>query len=308
MVVVLLAATSVCATTLLVASGALDVAQLAGAPEEAHRALATLDPDPLAGLVAEPALPGAIAAIDPVPADPVALAGPATAVPSELAALYAPPVATGTFALRPALPALDGAGRSEGVAPSPAEAVFGRVEIMPPPRPGTEARSVIGDGVAAIVVVRPPARPDLSAPRFASVDPSGVLAGGEAVEAAPERPSLFGGWSFPGARPGEASGSHGPDGRPAQSGLASWYGPGFHGRRTASGEVFNQNDLTAAHRHLPFGTKVRVVDEDTGRSVVVRINDRGPFKRGRVIDLSRGSAQALGVAGLKRVKLVAADE
>jgi len=78
-------------------------------------------------------------------------------------------------------------------------------------------------------------------------------------------------------------------------GLASWYGPGFHGAQTASGEYFNQNDLTAAHRTLPFGTKVRVTNVYNGRSVVVRINDRGPFSGGRVIDLSAAAAQALGI-------------
>jgi rare lipoprotein A len=79
------------------------------------------------------------------------------------------------------------------------------------------------------------------------------------------------------------------------SGKASWYGPGFHGRRTASGEVFASRAMTAAHRTLPFGTRVRVVHERTGRSVVVRINDRGPFHGGRVIDLAEGPAQALGI-------------
>ncbi len=88
-----------------------------------------------------------------------------------------------------------------------------------------------------------------------------------------------------------------------QRGVASWYGPGFHGRRTASGERFDTNSLTAAHRTLPFGTRVRVVHERTGRSVVVRINDRGPFTRGRVIDLARGSAQALGLSGVAPVSL-----
>jgi rare lipoprotein A len=78
-------------------------------------------------------------------------------------------------------------------------------------------------------------------------------------------------------------------------GMASWYGPGFHGRRTASGERFNSNGLTAAHRHLPFGTKVRVTNAINGRSIVVRINDRGPFSRGRIIDLSAGAAKAIGV-------------
>jgi rare lipoprotein A len=88
-----------------------------------------------------------------------------------------------------------------------------------------------------------------------------------------------------------------------QSGKASWYGPGFHGRRTASGEVFNANSMTAAHKTLPFGTRVKVTSRVNGRSVVVRINDRGPFVRGRVIDLSKASARALGVAGLSSVTL-----
>lgn len=80
-----------------------------------------------------------------------------------------------------------------------------------------------------------------------------------------------------------------------KGGKASWYGPGFHGKRTANGERFNQNDLTAAHRHLPFGTKVKVTNLHNGRSVVVRINDRGPFSRGRVIDLSKAAARLIGV-------------
>ena len=80
-----------------------------------------------------------------------------------------------------------------------------------------------------------------------------------------------------------------------QRGHASWYGPGFHGRRTASGETFRADAMTAAHRSLPFGTRVRVVHEGTGRSVVVRINDRGPFHRGRIIDLAQGPARSLGL-------------
>ncbi|MFM6515019.1 MAG: septal ring lytic transglycosylase RlpA family protein, partial [Microcystis panniformis] len=83
--------------------------------------------------------------------------------------------------------------------------------------------------------------------------------------------------------------------RPRKRGMASWYGSGFHGRRTASGETFNSGGLTAAHRYLPFGTKVRVTNLHNGRSVVVRINDRGPFSGGRVIDLSRGAAAIIGV-------------
>lgn len=78
-------------------------------------------------------------------------------------------------------------------------------------------------------------------------------------------------------------------------GMASWYGPGFHGNRSASGERYNQNALTAAHRHLPFGTRVLVTNMRNGRSVVVKINDRGPFIRGRIIDLSAAAARVIGV-------------
>lgn len=78
-------------------------------------------------------------------------------------------------------------------------------------------------------------------------------------------------------------------------GEASWYGPGFHGGRTANGESFNQYAMTAAHRSLPFGTQVRVTNLNNGRSVLVRINDRGPFTGGRVIDLSKGAASVIGV-------------
>ncbi len=79
-------------------------------------------------------------------------------------------------------------------------------------------------------------------------------------------------------------------------GLASWYGGKFQGRLTANGEVFDTNQLTAAHRTLPFGTIVRVINPVTEQSVVVRINDRGPFVEGRVIDLSRAAAEAIGIA------------
>src|SRR5918994_4144506 len=89
------------------------------------------------------------------------------------------------------------------------------------------------------------------------------------------------------------------------SGTASWYGPGFHGRTTANGERYNMYELTAAHRSLPFGTKVRVTNCKNGKSVVVRINDRGPYVGRRVIDLSHGAAQAVSMteAGIAPVKL-----
>jgi len=79
------------------------------------------------------------------------------------------------------------------------------------------------------------------------------------------------------------------------SGLASWYGPGFHGKKTASGEIYDQNKLTAAHKTLPLGSKARVTNLDNGNAVEVEINDRGPFVEGRVIDLSRAAAGALGI-------------
>ncbi|MBB3035258.1 septal ring lytic transglycosylase RlpA family protein [Alteriqipengyuania lutimaris] len=80
-----------------------------------------------------------------------------------------------------------------------------------------------------------------------------------------------------------------------RSGVASYYGAKFNGRRTASGERFDMNALTAAHKTLPFGTKVRVTNPNTGKSVVVRINDRGPYAHGREIDLSRRAATELGL-------------
>ena len=79
-----------------------------------------------------------------------------------------------------------------------------------------------------------------------------------------------------------------------QCGGASWYGPGFNGKRAASGEVFNENAMTAAHRSLPFGTKLTVTDQRTGKHIQVTINDRGPFHGSRIIDLSKAAASELG--------------
>lgn len=89
------------------------------------------------------------------------------------------------------------------------------------------------------------------------------------------------------------------------SGYASWYGPGFNGNMSASGEVFNENALTAAHPSLPFGTQVRVTNMDNGLSVLVRINDRGPYAGDRLIDLSMGAAEVIGltISGVAPVKL-----
>ena len=93
----------------------------------------------------------------------------------------------------------------------------------------------------------------------------------------------------------------------SESGIASWYGPGFHGKKTASGERYNQNAFTAAHKTLPFGTKVFVKNLDNGKSTTVVINDRGPFKSGRIIDLSNAAAKQIGSVGTgtARVKIKA---
>ena len=97
----------------------------------------------------------------------------------------------------------------------------------------------------------------------------------------------------------------GPSLREVERGQASFYGPRFHGRRTASGERYDQHALTAAHKTLPFGTLVRVRSLVTGKEVDVRVTDRGPFTRGRIIDVSRAAAEALGMIGLgvKQVSL-----
>ena len=80
-------------------------------------------------------------------------------------------------------------------------------------------------------------------------------------------------------------------------GMASWYGPGFHGRRTSSGEIYDMYQLTAAHRELPLGTWIMVANLDNGRAVEVRVNDRGPFVADRIVDVSYGAARLLGMIG-----------
>ncbi|MCW1839430.1 septal ring lytic transglycosylase RlpA family protein [Prosthecomicrobium hirschii] len=91
----------------------------------------------------------------------------------------------------------------------------------------------------------------------------------------------------------------------AEEGIASWYGGRLHGGPTASGERFNQNAMTAAHRRLPLGSRVKVTNLNNGKTVTLRINDRGPFVRGRIIDVSRGAAGQLGFVarGLARVRV-----
>ena len=95
------------------------------------------------------------------------------------------------------------------------------------------------------------------------------------------------------------------DGEFYESGIASWYGDDYHGKPTANGEIYDMEALTAAHKTLPFNSLVRVVNRDNGKTVTVRINDRGPFVEGRLIDLSRKAAREIGIitVGLARVDL-----
>jgi len=137
-----------------------------------------------------------------------------------------------------------------------------------------------------------PAAPGAAAPPVPSVGPSTAagIGGSKAQSGKPAKPP-----APPAATPiiqGER-------------GIASWYGRPYHGRKTASGEIYNMYGVSAAHRTLPFGTNVRVHDLDNGRVVQVRINDRGPFVEGRIIDLSYGAARSLGMVGpgVARVKL-----
>lgn len=99
-------------------------------------------------------------------------------------------------------------------------------------------------------------------------------------------------------------------GRMLQAGVASWYGPNFHGKATANGEVFNMNDFTAAHRTLPFNTIVNIKNMDNGKSVTVRINDRGPYVDNRVIDLSKRAAQEISMenSGTANVQIILLEE
>ena len=95
----------------------------------------------------------------------------------------------------------------------------------------------------------------------------------------------------------------------SQTGMASWYGRQFHGRKTASGETFDMNGLTAAHRSLPLNCYIRVTNKNNGKSVIVKVNDRGPFHGNRVVDLSYGAAKSLGItnAGTASVSIERVD-
>lgn len=112
--------------------------------------------------------------------------------------------------------------------------------------------------------------------------------------------------SAPRFRVGEGSPSRVVSGNSSSEvleGIASYYGEGFHGRKTSNGEVFDMYKFTAAHRTLPFGTRVRVKNLENGREVIVRINDRGPFKLDRIIDLSYAAAKQLEMIGSGTVRV-----
>lgn len=89
----------------------------------------------------------------------------------------------------------------------------------------------------------------------------------------------------------------------AFEGTASWYGGKFHGRKTASGETFNKNAMTCAHKTLKFGTMLKVTNKKNGKSVIVKVNDRGPYVKGRIIDLSEASAKKIGIDGIGQVHI-----
>lgn len=157
----------------------------------------------------------------------------------------------------------------------------------------TELRNAAGPVVKSDLAVPPVAAGTLDRPEAATPTPLPAAVVPEAAEplAAADATSAA---SVPGK------------GRPFAKGKASWYGPNFHGRRTASGERYDMHAFTAAHRTLPFGTRLRVRSVHTGQEVVVRINDRGPYKHQRVIDLSRAAMLALGTLerGVTEVELL----
>lgn len=156
-------------------------------------------------------------------------------------------------------------------------------------------------GAAALLITGSNLAPAMAATAPASASPNGNLAIREAGMA----PS----WEERFLRPIQpaplAQGQLLASAGSVTTGQASWYGPGFYGNRTASGEVFRPGTLTAAHRTLPFGTRVKVTNLWNGRSTVVRINDRGPFHGGRIIDLAHGAASELGLtaSGVADVKI-----
>jgi rare lipoprotein A (peptidoglycan hydrolase) len=175
----------------------------------------------------------------------------------------------------------------------------------------------------AMMQVQSPARPPWITAESAIADSQRkTFANSSSPETASSRAILFPLWSLaprhgtPWIRGGRMPSRVKPKPRPAlrevhlsqrkkQTGVASWYGPGFHGRQTANGEVYDQYKLTAAHRTLPLGTWVKVKNPTNGKRIEVRINDRGPYIDGRIIDLSYAAARALGMVkpGIAQVEV-----
>ena len=149
-----------------------------------------------------------------------------------------------------------------------------------------------------------------SAPSGSSALPSASTGSSTQDAKTPGAPSVTAPLDMPDGLNNGPGNNQNPAGGPAlrelERGQASWYGPRFHGRRTANGERYDQYAMTAAHKTLPFGSLVRVRSLVTGKEIDVRINDRGPFVRGRVIDVSRAAAEALGMMalGVKQVSLL----
>ena len=175
-------------------------------------------------------------------------------------------------------------------------ASVGRDAVRATDKAVLEVREHVEDAWAATVAREPDLRPDLGPGMRPDL---GLKAAPREVKRPSPKPQLAARPSAPKApglqTPGSAKPAAGPGGKQhALTGIASYY---WQGQMTASGEPFNKRDMTAAHPSLPFGTKVRVFCANTGRDVVVRINDRGPFKPGRIIDLSEAAAKAIGMQG-----------
>ena len=150
--------------------------------------------------------------------------------------------------------------------------------------PATAGLDIAATSEAVVQPLSPQARFESSFARFDAL-PAAPQPRGNVVDLAEIEPPVE--IEEPAPEPGT--------GRSIGGGVASYYGAKFHGRRTASGERFDMNALTAAHKRLPFGSKVRVTNPSNGKSVVVRINDRGPYAHGRTIDLSKAAAQQIGI-------------
>src|SRR5580693_5017354 len=147
--------------------------------------------------------------------------------------------------------------------------------------------AVVGFGLLLAACVSPTAPPPPPRPVAKAPAPTGVYKVGSPYQ-------IDGVWYYPGEQPDYD-----------ETGIASWYGPTFYGKYTANGELYDGNALTAAHRTLPMPVNVRVTNLENGKSIVVRVNDRGPYARGRIIDLSRHAAELLDVvrSGTARVRV-----